>query len=66
MKTKKRLTVFSTSQKLRELHDYREALMPQSDLDLIFMDLSTPRRERSVDGEDPSMELMEQMPLEER
>jgi hypothetical protein len=63
---KKRKTLFSTEQKLKELHDYREALMPQRDLDLIFMDLSPIRREQSVDGEDPSMELMERMPLEER
>jgi hypothetical protein len=66
MKTKKRRTVFSTEQKLKELHEYRETLLPPRDLDLIFMDLSTPRRDKSVDGDDPSMDLMERITLEDR
>jgi hypothetical protein len=64
VKTKKRKTIFSTPHSLDELHEYQESLTPPRDLDLTFMDLSTRRREKTVDGDDPSMELMERMPLE--
>jgi len=59
MKTKKRTTSFSTDQKLKELQEYHDALRPVRDLDLIFMDLSTTRREKSVDGDNPLMELIQ-------
>ncbi|RPJ70159.1 MAG: hypothetical protein EHM20_15705 [Alphaproteobacteria bacterium] len=59
MKTKKRLTPFSTDQQLKELCKYVKTFQPASELQFTFMDTSIPRKEKSVDGDNPSWDILD-------